>query len=42
LWDTDPRGCSRWLPLVRQAKLGASCRVKVPVGRETRTVTRKG
>jgi hypothetical protein len=28
--------------LVRQAKLGASCRVKVPVGRETRTVTRKG
>ncbi len=28
--------------LVRQAKLGASCRVKVPAGRETRTVTRKG
>jgi hypothetical protein len=28
--------------LVRQAKLGASCRVQVPVGRGIRKISRKG
>ena len=28
--------------IVRQAKLGASCRVKVPVGRAIRKIVRKG
>ena len=46
-WEIQhrPVGTDRFegsLTLVRQAKLGASCRVKVPVGEGSLKISRKG